>query len=360
MSAEAQTTYRARVLPLPSGYEVFPVRIHPEGWYGLGIYRGRCVVNLYNPSTYEIRPALYTGSGWFFFSSSCFDAIFGTNMWGDNSLTCGFGMSPHCGCNDYSPHALLLHPHTVDLHPCGVGACDGEITAYVYSAALRVRGNLQVGYAHKDICTKYRAMLWFSSAASYIDLHPSDDYEESKALGLSQDGRIQVGYIRDVVPFQAEYIKATLWYSSPTNFRFLPPDSLKSIAFNAWNRDIVGCIAIELPDTYHAILWKDDGMNFIDLHPSHMGFSSSVALSVANNTQVGYAVTPEGAYKAIRWLGTPTSAMDLNNFLPSQYRLWNAVAVEIDPQGNIIGYIWTGNIYKVVIWTPLATIPIAE
>lgn len=366
-SSVAQTSYFAVLLPLPSGFDALQIISHDGyGFYGLGIHDGKYLVNLYNPSSGENLPAILDRGRWEFLNRSCFSNIYATNMYA--GYVCGFGYSVNnCSCTNIPPVAVF-YPELyslVDLHPCGVPQCDGGYEGYVYSFALRTRSNAQVGYAHKDICTKYRAMLWFGCSTGYIDLHPADYYEESKAMGLSQDGKVQVGYVLDVIPFSTSMIKATVWRSTPVDFFFLPSNGLDSIAFNAWsNHDgtihVVGVlIPRDAPLASRAALWviKDDGfVRLIELHPSHLRVASSASISISHNVQVGYAVTSDGSYRAIRWIGTADTALDLNNFLPRSYQSWNAVAVEIDPKGNIIGFVWTGNTCKVAVWIPLRVV----
>jgi len=71
---------------------------------------------------------------------------------------------------------------------------------------------------------------------------------------------------------------------------------------------------------------------FIELSPS--GFRSSQAWGISGGHEIGYGITATNEH-ALLWSGTAASAVDLQNFLPSNYL--DSAAFRIDANGDIVG-----------------------
>ncbi|MGA2440863.1 MAG: PEP-CTERM sorting domain-containing protein [Tepidisphaeraceae bacterium] len=60
----------------------------------------------------------------------------------------------------------------------------------------------------------------------------------------------------------------------------------------------------------HALLWTATGV--VDLNPTNLGVSYSIASATEGNQQVGYGVGTGNNYHALLWTGTSASVVDLN------------------------------------------------
>jgi hypothetical protein len=137
-------------------------------------------------------------------------------------------------------------------------------------------------------------MLWASTAASAVDLHPSLGFDISYAQGVS--GTSQVGFGRH-----------------------------STTAIND-----------------HALLWAGSAASAVDLHPALLGSASfSYGLGISGVNQVGYGrgSATSGNNHAILWSGTAASAVDLHSFLTGlSVTLVGSFATAIDSNGDIVGY----------------------
>jgi hypothetical protein len=95
------------------------------------------------------------------------------------------------------------------------------------------------------------------------------------------------------------------------------------------------------------LLWHGTAEGVIDLHPS--GFDESVALTVRDNSQVGYGYwldDPEPSH-ALLWRGTADSAVDLH---PSGFESSQAVGVAGEYQVGLGTGPTTGNQQHALLW----------
>jgi hypothetical protein len=170
---------------------------------------------------------------------------------------------------------------------------------------LAVSGAFQVGRAYNnDIGGDDHAMLWNSTAASAVDLHPIG-FANSRAEAVSGDSQVGSG--------------------------FLPGAST------------------------HALLWHGSAASVVDLNPA--GFDFSMAHGVSGNMQVGNAAGPTAPLHghAMLWHGTAASAVDLHVFLSGLGPTFaQSVANDITENGSIVGYATdtSGRNYA-VLWTPV-------
>lgn len=173
----------------------------------------------------------------------------------------------------------------IDLNPSG----------FSHSVAQGISGTQQVGCGGATGGNEH-ALLWSSSAASYVDLNPSG-FEWSEAFGIS--GTQQVGR----------------------------GDS-------------------------HALLWSGTAASYVDLNPS--GFTYSYAYGTNGTQQVGYGngSATGGNYHALLWSETAASYVDLHQFLPTGFA--NSYAHGIDSYGNIVGSAAdsSGNGHA-ILWEPI-------
>jgi hypothetical protein len=181
-----------------------------------------------------------------------------------------------------------------------------NLGGFVRSFALSTDGQHQVGDG--TLPGAQHALLWSGTAASAVDLHPTNlaGFDSSTADGVS--GSQQVGY-------------ASGSGTSGKN---------------------------------HALLWTGTAASAVDLHPTSLtGFDTSEALGTNGANQVGYAFNSSTLVQdAVLWSGTAVSAIDLSLLLP--FASTDSTAFTIDPEGNIWGTATdsTGAIHAVE-WSPV-------
>jgi hypothetical protein len=78
----------------------------------------------------------------------------------------------------------------------------------------------------------------------------------------------------------------------------------------------------------------------VNLNPNGV-FRGTRITAIKGNVQVGYgtSITTPNRNQAILWHGQASTWTNLHAKLPYPYNLWNSYPVDIDPQGNIIGFI---------------------
>ena len=277
----------------------------------------------------------------------------------------------------------------VDLHP-GIFAQS--------SFALATDGLTQVGYMTLASSVK-NAVLWTGSAASYKNLNPAGA-TGSRAYGV--DGNRQVGY----VTFPNRQSGAVIWYGSAESYKIITPESYQSASARSIFGDSIGGLGV-INGKDRALLWKDDGDVWFDLHPEgHSrdisavyavsatqqvgvtrfenqiraalwsgsaeswvelhpdGAAESVALGGFGGYQVGFARFSDVPHAAI-WHGSAESWVDLNDFLPPEYIKSTASGVWTDGHTlYVVGYASTAWMPEAFIWSmpipaPGAAMPLA-
>jgi len=177
-------------------------------------------------------------------------------------------------------------------------------------------GDRQAGFASRDWP---HAVLWSGTAASAVDLHPSDEAASSTAYAMAGD---QQG---GMVVFNG-IAQAALWSGTAASYRNLHPGG-------QGHSEVRGMTIGQQVGhaNSHAGIWFGTAASFVDLHPA--GAASSEARATIGTMQVGSAVfTP--TYHAILWFGSATNYIDLQPALGSQYT-WS-MAHSVWGDGNTI------------------------
>lgn len=174
-------------------------------------------------------------------------------------------------------HALLWTGDTaasaVDLHPANLLSLSGLL----HSGAVGVGGGQQVGYGDNGMGTGRHAILWSGTAASAIDLNPTNLPGLSGSSGFATNGTRQVG-----------------------------------TAFSTAN-----------PQLTHAMLWSGTAASAIDLHallpaPFQTAGARSAALGIdPEGNAFGWAQDAQLHYHAIEWAVPEPSAAVAMLFLPA-------------------------------------------
>lgn len=247
----------------------------------------------------------------------------------------------------------------IDLNP----------SQWTQSFAAGVGGGRQAGWATRSVpCTTKKGrcsggektethpFLWSGSAASAVDLTPLGlGFSAGRALGT--DGVQQVGFGLQALSLNAFGGPfAVVWSGTADSAVNLnPPDSGSSQANAVSGGQQVGYGYFP----HRALLWMGSAESMVDLHPE--GYAASEA-NATNGVQqagsgfVGDAFTSEGHSHALVWTGSAESAVDLNQFLPPGYT--DAAATGIDAAGNVVGWASRGPVTNpanvhAVMWKPV-------
>ena len=238
-----------------------------------------------------------------------------------------------------SAHAMLwngVSQNPVDLHPASSGA--------QYSQALATNGSDQVGFlTYQTPLPVDRAALWHGSAASWVNLHPSNfTYSQATAI----HGDVQGGWV-----FSASTsYRAVLWNGSASSITHLnPAGANNSQVLGMTQGQQVGWAYIGFGQ--HAALWSGTAASFVDLNPP--GHTSGLS-ATCGSAQVGRAFSSSGGGAAI-WFGTAESFTPLWPYLPAGYGNSTATAIYQDGNtfyvagaavnsatGNLEAILWTG------------------
>ncbi len=178
----------------------------------------------------------------------------------------------------------------VDLLP------DGKQAGHLYAIAGATKATLGIQAGYVEDVNVTQAALWRGSAASYVDLHPTQgNWVHSSAFAAF--GGFQGGLVED----------------------------------DKRNR--------------HAALWNGTAESFVDLHPTaeEFGDYDSFIYGMTDGVQVGYLMSPSGEdILAALWEGTAGSFFNLNSVLPSKYIASQAWAAD-----RYNGELWVvGNVYN--------------
>jgi len=241
-------------------------------------------------------------------------------------------------------HALLWSgtPESiVDLNPAG----------YYASEAVGVCGNQQIGDGLDSITRWPHALIWYGSASNFVDINP-DGFVESWASGTSGSQQVGGGAGNGG-------IHALLWSGTAASVVDLnPPGFSFSEAYGISGDQQVGTgFGPATGTNFHALLWYGTPSSAVDLNPS--GWTVSQCSGCYGNYQVGAASLTEvtgtyaGIYQhAMLWSGTSNSAVDLHQYLSSDYT--NSSAFGIDEYGNIAGWAYGQGVGQHAIeWVPL-------
>jgi hypothetical protein len=329
-------SYTASVLPVPEGYS-WALGLGGAGggrYGGYGVANGSTTLRafVFSRSEYsDVTPEGYIG------------AIITDSANGQHAGGATF-------TGTFAGHAFLWNGTTpVNVHPSG----------YAASQLLGIGGQKQSGLVVDNffcnVCNKQveqHAGLWNGTAESFRLLH-AKSHINTAAMGT--DG-IQV--VGQGIFASNGTAHALLWNAGATFAVNLNPGhgysesladcvSLGQQAGTAWGWRTWGFT--------HAALWRGTPSSFVDLNPD--GFFMSQVRGMRNGVQVGIGTRPSEnwKYRALAWNSTPESATDLHALLPARYQSWNSSAEDVDPKGNIIGFVELEGKWRPVIWKPVAT-----
>ncbi len=215
-----------------------------------------------------------------------------SNTFGEGASGSGFAGFGSGDATNNEHHALAWNDATyvaVDLNPPG----------FTFSEALAAGGTTQVGWATAPAKADH-ALLWTGTAESVVDIHPTG-YTSSRASGASSTAQVGQGIPQGI---EAKP-HALLWHGTAASVVDLnPPGVQESVANNVWQSQQAGSVTFAGGNP-RAALWNGD-KQYVDLHP--IGFSSSVALAVGENSVVGYGIGV--GQRALLWNGTGDSMLD--------------------------------------------------
>ena len=243
---------------------------------------------------------------------------------------------------------------------------------WTQSIAYGVANGQQVGVAQRQqVCAEKKGacsssgtylvihpFLWAGSADSAIDLAPSNLPFAAAGTALNTDGIQQVGYVQQVLGFNAfGGAQAAVWSGSGASTVLLhPANSSESQAKAVSNGQQVG-----FAFAHHAVIWFGSAASAIDINPAGVNFSEANATNGLQ--QAGFALVSSAPNLAAHshafvWSGSAASAIDLNQFMPIGFT--DAAASGIDAAGNIVGWASKGprsnpaNVHA-VMWMPSTT-----
>lgn len=206
------------------------------------------------------------------------------------------------------------------LNPAGAGATFAE----------GLGGNQQVGDASFNNGPP-TPLLWTGSAASAVILAP-------RGIAYATDGSHQVG-----TGGSPGTGGAALWSGTASSLVNLGPTNLPNltpgVAWGVSNGQEVGYAdTVANQNLSDPLLWHGSDPNAIDLTP--VGFNDGWAIATNGVQQVGTMKLIVNGFvtvddHAFVWTGTATSAVDLQQFLPSTYTLSSAST--IDATGDVFG-----------------------
>jgi len=177
----------------------------------------------------------------------------------------------------------------VNLHPPGAD----------YSCAMGVSedGRRQVGYAG---ALAARAWLWEGSSVSGVNLHPQG-FWQSECWAVSADGTKQAGYVSG----DGTAFRAARWNSTAATFENLHPPAAQDSFIEALSRNgnvAVGHTVDHLTGDSRAALWQSNA--YTTLHMDAWQHSKADTVSASGKFQAGTAGSGSGGQgRAIQWMG---------------------------------------------------------
>ena len=247
---------------------------------------------------------------------------------------------------------LLTAAGAVDLTPA-------ELTD---ATALGTNGVQQVGYANTSSGAGH-AMLWTGTAASAVDLNPTNLSGITYSEALGTNGIQQVGR-GNAAGLNYANGDALLWAGTAASAVDLSTNTIlyedsEAVATDGTNQ--VGYGDYSFGNAPHALLWSGTAASLVDLNTNLNGITETYAYGVGGTQQVGQGksiVNSDVVFQhALLWTGTATSAVDLN---PTGYTASGAVATNGNTQigwanngANEDAMLWTGTAQSAVDLTPL-------
>jgi len=243
----------------------------------------------------------------------------------------------------------------IDLNPT-------NIAGFKNSVAIGIGGGQQVGYGSGAHTTgRDHALLWSGTAHSAVDLNPTTLRGIVASIAYDTDGTHQVGYgTASSDPFvDLQHAHALLWKGTAASAVDLNPTNLGGFdgaVANAvkGNQEVGTGFAGSYYNT-HALLWSGTAGSATDLNPVNVpGVVTSVAYDTNGAQQVGFGGLgngSEGDRRALLWSGSAESVVDLSQFLPLAHS--SSAAYTIDDQGNIFGVATDINGIHAMEWVPV-------
>lgn len=263
------------------------------------------------------------------------------------SLQVGYGSGAITGVNrdastGFNINALVWSgsaASVVNIHPTNLGSI-------VQSGATATDGTHIVGYGMLADNTDH-ALLWNSATNSAIDLHPnlSGPFGSFFAsIAYATDGSHQVGKA-----FNSGVSHAILWSNTAASAVDLHPSQLTFFAGSTTNSTALalsgsqqagfGLGSANGNPSSHALIWAGTKASAIDLHPGG-SYVSSVAMATNGTQQAGYgtvSVNGNLINHAMMWNGSAASALDLQGLLPSGPGFVDSIAYAINASGDVSG-----------------------
>ncbi|MDP9175068.1 MAG: PEP-CTERM sorting domain-containing protein [Planctomycetota bacterium] len=282
-------------------------------------------------------------------------SVVGTN----GSQQVGFGTG---GTTSFNNHAVLwtnTAASVVDIHPTNLPV----ITA---SQAYGTDGTNQVGQGQGSTlgASNNHALFWTAgNASTVVDLNPTNIAGFTSSTAYNVKGTQSVGNGRGTTP-TAGNNHALLWTSgNPNSAVDLNPTNLGAMSIStAYGTDgssqqvgiAQGAVTTNKP---HAILWIGANNTAVDLTPTAINITTAFAYDTNGTNQVGYGFGTGTGNKnhALIWQGNAGSALDLNALLPAGY---SSIADTIDSSGDVFGTATdTGGNTLAVEWVPVSSLP---
>lgn len=216
-------------------------------------------------------------------------------------------------------HALLWSSPSavaIDLNPQN----------FQSSLIQAMTGTQEVGWGTAANSSNANALLWNGTSPNATNLNPAG-FTNSYAYAIS--GNLVGGMGASASTGGNEH--ALLWNTTSNSFQDLNPSGYTTSDINSISGNQEAGYAYTASGDAHAVVWN--GSTPMDLNPQ--GFAYSRAEATNGDVQVGFASTADNALSAFVWSGSATSAVNLNQFLPSGYT--GSIAYGVNANGDIVG-----------------------
>jgi hypothetical protein len=206
-----------------------------------------------------------------------------------------------------------------DLHPTG----------FQSSLVVGMSSTQEVGWGTPTNGNNTNALLWTGLSPNAVNLNPAG-YTNSYAYGIS--GNLIGGM--GAPPGSGGSEHALLWNLSNNSSTDLNATNYTSSAVHsvAGNQEAGDAVSAQAGNS-HAMIWSGSSASAIDLNPQ--GFAYSRLFTTNGIEQVGFASTSNNVLSPFVWYGDASSALNLNQFLPTGYT--QGVAYGLDDFGDIVG-----------------------
>ncbi len=261
----------------------------------------------------------------------------------DGSEQVGDGQGTGTGNDE---HALIWSgtaASALDLNPTNLSGISN-------SDADAVSGNQQVGSGSgTGTGNNFHALLWNGTANSAVDLNPAGI---TNSIALGTNGTQQVGYTFGSESGNND--RANMWTGTadsavelnPANFTAsqalgISPSGTQEVG---WGRESTA---------EHAMIWSGTADSAVDLNPTDLNMTSSFAVATNGVEQVGFGTggVAGSFFDPVVWTGTADSAVDLEKLLPSSGTWTGILGTRATAPNSYIDVDSTGNVYGAVFGT---------